>query len=285
MSIQLHGSRRSVRDFKARTLLEGREPAGDCLRPIDMSIRGAPDPTMVGLGKEKDLPAIVNFSARCRKCETCLRHRQSLWTARAIAECGVSTRTWFGTLTVGPDRRVSALYRAQVTVARSSGERWAQLDTAEQFRYVVDVLSRDVTLYLKRIRKASGVRFRYLLVSEAHKDGFPHFHVLLHEHGSAIPKRCLDAHWRVGFSQWRLVGMGDKAQAGYVCKYLSKSALTRVRASQRYGQASVIAGLAANTLKVLSSSTRSSGAASAKYPSLGDGAPEERSVVGPVRDQ
>lgn len=250
MVILAHGSRLVAKELKAQQILHGQDPAGDCLRPVPMSLKGHPDPLAVAIGIEPELPAIVNFSVRCRKCDNCLRHRTRLWTARGIAECSVSTRTWFGTLTVRPDVRTSRLYAAHLEVSRKRGERWCDLSGDEQYGYVVNALSRDVTLALKRLRKHAS--FRYLLVSEAHEDGFPHFHVLLHESGQRISKRTLEDHWRIGFSQWRVVETGDSRAAGYVCKYLSKSALTRVRASQRYGQPAVIARLAANVLGPLS---------------------------------
>jgi len=61
-------------------------------------------------------------------------------------------------------------------------------------------------------------------------------HVLVHEALGKVTKRELEASWRSGFSHWRLVPVGDTRAAAYVTKYLTKSALTRVRASQRYGR-------------------------------------------------
>lgn len=171
---------------------------------------------------------------RCRACESCLRHRGRLWAARAVDECNLATRNWFGTLTIAPMQRVKYLYAAQLRNDRAPGDSWDTLADTEQFRKICAEIQPEITRFLKRVRKNSA-SFRYLLVTEAHRDGFPHFHMILHESEGSIGKRVLDAAWRDGFSQWRLIPVGDPKGAWYACKYLSKSALTRVRASQRYG--------------------------------------------------
>lgn len=189
---------------------------------------GYADQISVGLGKENPNPATFRSEVRCRKCPECLRHRARLWTARAIDETTMATRTWFGTLTLSPDRqtwaRYSALQRMQTRVSDNTPE--------NVFRDSVKVLSKELTLFLKRLRKVQ--RFRYLLVTEAHKSGLPHYHILIHEYVGAITKRDLEDKWRFGFSHWRLIT--DAKACGYCCKYLAKSALTRVRASEDYGQ-------------------------------------------------
>lgn len=205
---------------------------GDCSQPQEMRLAGRPDKLLVALGIEKDEAFIGYAHVRCRKCDNCLEHRRRLWTARAIAELQCSDRTWFGTLTAGPEYRVRAKYQAMLAV----GDGWSQLSDMERFKEVANVMNKDVTLYLKRLRKNAKASFRYLLVIEAHKDGFPHFHMLLHEVGTPVRKRVLDEAWKLGFSKWKLCDRDPKT-SGYVCKYLAKSALTRIRASQKYGQA------------------------------------------------
>lgn len=81
--------------------------------------------------------------------------------------------------------------------------------------------------------KKSGGRLRFLLVYEAHKDGFPHLHALIHEQGEVVTKRELQKQWPYGFTT---VKVCDVATSHYVTKYLTKSVRARVRASQRYGQ-------------------------------------------------
>lgn len=241
-------SRYKVREWKAEQALGRFNPAGDCMAPIGVHAKGAPDPHLVATSIEKDKPAFVKYDIRCRRCEACLRHRMRLWTARAMDETRVSSRTWFGTLTVAPAHRFSAIMKADLAQHASKGRPWLSLSDAEQFQKICDQLQPEVTRFLKRVRK--NKRFRYLLVSEEHKDGFPHFHMLLHEVGINITKRELDSQWALGFSQWRLVDGNDMRQVSYVCKYLSKSALTRVRASLRYGRGPILAARATEMLSV-----------------------------------
>ena len=105
----------------------------------------------------------------------------------------------------------------------------------EQFTRTVAVISKEITKWIKRLRKNTGSPLRYLIVVEKHKSGDPHFHLLIHEVDEDQPvlHRHLNQLWTYGFDHFKLVE-GDKA-ANYVCKYLSKSLLARVRASKRYG--------------------------------------------------
>lgn len=205
-----------------------------CVNPPVLELTGRPDVVTVGLGIEKLAPLFVDLQVPCRKCPVCLEHRRRLWTARGIDEVRASSRTWFGTLTIAPETRFRCGLIAR-SEAATRGKDYGLLSASEQFKAIERVTSREVTLWLKRVRKNSKAKFRYLLVSEAHKDGFPHYHVLVQEHGSEVSKRVLETAWRYGFSQFRLVD--GEGPVGYVSKYLAKSALTRVRASQRYGQA------------------------------------------------
>lgn len=97
-------------------------------------------------------------------------------------------------------------------------------------------ISAELTKYFKRLRK-SGLKFRYVLVTEAHKDGYPHYHALIHEGFSQIPKSRLQAEWPYGFTQFKLVK--DAKAAYYITKYLVKDARTRIRASGKYGQSAL----------------------------------------------
>lgn len=182
----------------------------------------------------------VSFDTRCRKCPECLAHRRRLWTARASDELKAAHRTWFATLTIRPEERFVASMHAASSAAKAGHGSWTSMSSENQFRYLVEYLGHEISRYLKRVRKA-GSPFRYLLVSEAHKDGFPHFHMLIHEAALPLTKRLLEDNWRLGYSQFRLVNSSDPRSAFYVCKYLSKSAQTRVRASKRYGNAALIA--------------------------------------------
>ena len=179
----------------------------------------------------------VTLAVRCRKCPRCLVAKSRLWTARAFTEMNQSVRSWFCTLTVGPDRRFWAKAAAESLVANRWCETWADISEAQRFKAIERQLAPEVTRWLKRVRKNSGASLRYLLVSESHKDGFPHYHLILHEQGGSVTKRTLQDAWRWGFSRVNVVDQDSKGSAAwYVCKYLTKSAQARVRASRTYGQ-------------------------------------------------
>jgi hypothetical protein len=202
-----------------------------CSAPVEIFAFGYPDAVSVDQGFETDGALSHRIAARCRKCEGCLKHRARLWTARAITEVAVAPRTWFGTLTLAP---VHA-FRFRLLADRLSerqGSPWSLLEAPEQFQKVAAQVGPDLQRFLKRIRKQSGAVLRYLLVLEAHKSGVPHWHILLHECSGTISKRLLEEQWKLGFSHWRLC---DPDAAYYACKYLAKSSLARVRASQSYG--------------------------------------------------
>lgn len=199
-----------------------------CTQPYIISAIGLPS-----MLDAKSGPMPVEMQGRCRKCAGCMRHRRTLWVARAVDEISVSSRTWFGTLTVAPEWRYRIECLAEMRL-REGNEQIRSLAPAEQFQYLADFLGKEATRWLKRLRKKA--KLRYLLVFEAHKDGFPHIHLLLHEGSEALRKADLEAQWRYGFSNWRLVDQRDTRPAWYVSKYLTKSSLTRVRASQLYGQ-------------------------------------------------
>lgn len=225
-------SRESARDylFRQRCAENSAKDPLLCSSPLELQAIGLPSAIT-----EDTNPLTLQIAARCRRCPECLAHRRRLWMARALDELKVARRTWFGTLTVSPEERFKLKLRAEARRLRAGGETVSSLDGAEQYRLFADYLGQEVTKWLKRVRSVAKGPLRYLLVFEAHKDGFPHVHLLLHEQGEPISKRELEKQWRYGFSHWRLVGDNPQA-AHYVCKYLAKDALTRVRASSRYGQ-------------------------------------------------
>lgn len=185
--------------------------------------------TRVSEGQDRRSIAVT---LRCRKCSTCLYARAKYWREAAMREMLLSTRTWFGTLTLTPEEHANCAYAAMSAVGV---EEFGRLSLNEQLPLRHRHVSRSLTLALKRLRKRMGANaFRYLLVCEAHKSGLPHYHALLHEVRSDHPirKSVLNDFWPLGFSQWRLA---KPEAARYVAKYLSKAAQARVRASQRYG--------------------------------------------------
>lgn len=107
------------------------------------------------------------------------------------------------------------------------------LPEMEQLALTHANISRQITLMFKRLR-TSGNQFRYLVVLEQHQSGVIHYHVLLHEKDADKPlrHRQLSDAWPLGFAKWKLA---DAGSAWYVAKYLSKTILARVRASELYG--------------------------------------------------
>lgn len=183
-------------------------------------------------------PMTVEIHTPCRTCENCLRHRTNLWTARAIQETRAAPRTWFGTLTLTAERQFYALTRARSRLTEQ-GIDFDGLSKEEQFGLRHAVISDEITKYLKRVRAQAGVPLRFMMVAEAHQSGAPHYHLLVHETSPDKPVRhkVLKEKWTWGFTNFKLVT--NLAQARYVCKYLAKSNLARVRASIDYGAATL----------------------------------------------
>lgn len=180
---------------------------------------------------------VLSMWVPCRRCRSCLRRRAAHWRFRAECELQAAPRTWFGTLTCRADVHYQHELKASLRLLRG-GTVWSRdLSDEEQFRERAKEGSRELTLWLKRVRKEAGVPLRYLLVTEAHKSGLPHWHCLIHEvePDGHVSWRTLARQWGLGFNRFSLVGPSDPA-ASYVCKYLAKAALTRVRASQDYGR-------------------------------------------------
>ena len=218
--------------------------SGNCMKPVRRELSTA----RVGVPKsvrgkqfatfgERYWTQHIELSVRCRKCDNCRKVRAWQWRLRMKAEVDRGNRTWFTTLTLSPEQhslaRMAAIVRLKV-----SGVEWAQLHPDEQFAEIVRELGPELTKYVKRVRKNSAARFTYACVTEKHKTGLPHFHMLWHEIGtdSRIKWKQLHSAWRLGFSLHKLIPADEgKKVASYVAKYLSKSLAARVRCSQGYG--------------------------------------------------
>jgi len=155
-----------------------------------------------------------------------MKLRQYGWMARAAAEQMFAQKTWFATLTFGPIRRQS------VFSAASADER----DKTPSER-LIKAAGGYVSNYTKLLRKR-GFEFRYLMVPELHRNGFPHFHGLVHDNRGDLTWDDLTAAWSPGFSVFKLVR--DANALRYVTKYLSKEKLGRIRASEKYGSPSLL---------------------------------------------
>jgi hypothetical protein len=215
--------------------------AGRCESPVhrEMTARSTPAGLKGEVLKVSTDRRDIEFTARCGKCPPCLKRRAAFWRNRAMTETAIAPRTWFVTLTLRPEEHFRVLCQAsQVTRTRTT-EEFEALTEEGQFLARHREISRELTLWLKRVRKASGAKLRYCLVAERHKSGLPHYHALLHEVRSdeAVRAAVIREQWLLGFSTAKLVAQqdGDRS-ASYVAKYLSKSASARVRASVGYGQ-------------------------------------------------
>lgn len=205
--------------------------SGGCEAPVPIELYGRGGKSVTGK-EERSLE--VTLYTRCRKCVWCRRKRQHDWTGYAVQETAASSRTWLGTLTMSPDNHYRALAKARCIVPD-----FDDLTADRRFSVLAGLMGDHVTLWLKRIRANSRAPIRYLMVAEKHTDkldGFPHYHILIHEQdeGAPVRQRILREAWRIGFSSFWLVN--NPAQAIYPCKYLLKDASSRVRASFRYGR-------------------------------------------------
>lgn len=186
----------------------------------------------------------LELTVRCRRCPNCLRARAREWENRAREELRAASRTWFTTYTLRPDEHFRFL-----SIARNSDRersvRYEERAEPARFAALCRAISPEITRYVKRVRKQSGARFRYLVVTEAHQSGLPHFHALFHECNPAMPlrKAVLREQWRLGFSHAKLTGGSDTSAARYLCKYLAKDSLARVRASFQYGSTTLVGNI------------------------------------------
>lgn len=143
------------------------------------------------------------------------------------------------TLTANPTLRAELEFRA-IQHANKRSVNWHELPAADRQKRLFRAFYGEVQKYLKRVREKLRVqgkrRLRFFAVCEAHKDGFPHAHLLIHEESFAdANERLLRLEWRHnGYAIARVV-RGSAHAAIYVTKYLTKRSLI-VRASQLYGR-------------------------------------------------
>lgn len=222
--------------------------SGGCLSPVPFEMNGAPRSLKHGRHvRAQGLPHTLLLHVRCRKCAWCLSRRRNLWAFRGQVEIAAAPRTWFGTLTMGPTEHALMRYRASSRLTRG-GVDIELLSPREQFEELCIEFGREVTLWLKRTRKATKGKLRYLLVFERHKSGLPHAHILVHDMDCNNPVRHADlaSKWKLGFTKFKLCEA--LKTAWYVAKYLSKSAEARVRASLGYGKVKPSSDIAAQEL-------------------------------------
>jgi len=180
---------------------------------------------------------------RCRQCPPCLRANMWRWLrsmeGHILDGAANGKRTWFGTITLRPEAQGATLHQAMLKWmhehAHGSGvpDWWDDPNCDFRFAMHREVLLHELQKYWKRLRKA-GHQFKYIVVFERHKSGWPHMHCLVHEVGDKITKAALQGQWPHGFTQMKLVDGDARKAAYYVSKYLSKSRQARQLASVRY---------------------------------------------------
>lgn len=166
--------------------------------------------------------AQLSVKVRCRQCAGCLRLRRYQWMCRAAAEQMEADATWFFTFTYAPT------VRARVMRAASN----AADPSAPQAVRLVRAAGVYVSAYMRHLRKVGGP-VRYLAVPEPHRDGFPHWHGLVHCSSEDLSFETLTRGWSHGWSVFKQVR--DVGAIRYVTKYLAKERYGRIRASLNYG--------------------------------------------------
>lgn len=218
---------------------------GDCLAPYWTQYFGRPRPhsgdpfrpDKFHTFKGGQMTMHLDISTRCRNCDNCRRARFLEWRHRIREEVRSAARSWFGTLTMSPEIHYRVMVSARLEASATSVP-WESLPPDERWRRVALTSLKEVTKYVKRVRKEANVPFRYVVVTERHKSGLPHFHALVHEiELKPVRHSTLSKQWHLGFEKWRLVKpVEGKDVADYVAKYVAIEAAARIRASQGYGR-------------------------------------------------
>lgn len=206
--------------------------AGNCLDPVRFELFARPARTHgrdVFIKPGSPLPISIEMVVRCRKCSACIQAKKHHWRFRAISETQRARRTWFLTLTLRPAVWDGLMKRG---VSRSGAG-------ASPLECGIRELGREFQLALKRLRKSTKAKLRFMSALEWHKSGVPHYHVLLHCVDRDVTYREIRPFWTLGFVHLTLIKRPSDG-ADYVTKYLVKSLgarVPRVRASLGYGEA------------------------------------------------
>lgn len=204
-----------------------RDFAGRCERPTEKVAYGeatAYGHTVGQFTGTVDHLLVVRF--RCGRCDQCRKAKQRFWARRAFNECldAQNVRTYFLTLTFNPKRR-----RRMLSLWLKKGYT-GQPEARFQDQYGKHELQR----YLKRVRRAYPGTVRFLSTVEEHKDGWIHYHLLVHCKVNGPTTKVLRKKWKFGITHCVLAQRKD---IFYVCKYVAKAIASRVRSSSGYGRA------------------------------------------------
>lgn len=211
--------------------------SGKCKVPVGRVLAaradsGSPDPKSLYL----------TLKVKCRKCDQCRDDRRYEWRMRIRNELRTSYRTWFGSMTFAPQGHFLMLTRARAK-ALARGVDPSEWSIRDEFLAREAEGYKEVQKFFKRVRKETALgpkALRYVVITEPHKSGLPHYHVLVHEkfHGQNVRHKCLNHHWKMGFCNFKLVE--EERRGLYLAKYLQKDSSARVRPSGGYGQARAV---------------------------------------------
>lgn len=128
----------------------------------------------------------------CGQCRACLVNRRERWVCRLLLEHAVASSASFINLTYSDTHLPEGGILAK----------------------------RDIQLFLKRLRKRSGLKIRYFICGEyGLKNSRPHYHGVLFGLSEAGAERLVHETWKNGFV---VVGDVTLSSIRYVCKYMFK---------------------------------------------------------------
>ena len=139
----------------------------------------------------------------CGRCPGCLRNRQNEWVFRLNEEMKISPFSYFFTLT----------YR--------DNDLPCEICDVEMKLNIPTLSRRDIQLFLKRLRKNTGKKFKYHIVGEYGPDTLrPHYHGLIfsQEQLSLIDMNKAWQHQDLVYKVFE--NCHGRDAAGYVTKYL-----------------------------------------------------------------
>lgn len=217
-----------------------------CLEPVLVnSFRGMADSQPIWVINPKITKPIgfLDVYGRCRKCAHCRTQNRLQWISRIFVEYEkAGGRTWFVTLTSAQAHRQYVDHMATQIAFNKKHEIFSRLDADEKFKFRADAWRREISLYMKRLRKGVGgkakPKIRFFCVFEAHKTGHVHAHLLIFEVDkiNVLSERLIRSRWRPrGICEGKLVKNGKQAVA-YVSKYIAKDLGVRPQNSLRFGR-------------------------------------------------
>jgi hypothetical protein len=167
--------------------------------------------------------------------ESINRLRRDMWLPRIRSEIGSAPRSWLLHFKVSPAAMLAFTTEAD-GIARVSGLPWTDVSPKKRSAYMHRVISRQVALYVKRLRKAMSSELRYLVVDCSLVGAPPAFVALFHEYPAddANPD-LLVRQWPHGHLEPRLITDRADFEALSLANWTAFDVNRRTKASQTYG--------------------------------------------------